>query len=108
MRFSEREHMLDQIQSEIKNSESKISNLIKKNEMKKNGFLSKVNKNLIDYQKSIFEQKIKQLEYINNIYEYLEENMNTKNKKKLIFQQEKLDKLRTKLKKEIEKYLDNI
>ena len=108
MRFSDREKILDQIQSEIKKSESNISNLIKKNELRSNKFLSKVNKNLIEYQKSIFEEKIIQLEHIDDIYNYLEENMSGENKKQLIFQQNKLEKMRKKLKKEIEKYLGNI
>ena len=58
-------------------------------------------------QKNIFEEKLQQLEQINKLYEYLESHYD-ENKEGIIFQQKKLNKLRLKLKKEIEKYLGNI
>lgn len=108
MSFYKRERILDQIQSEIKKSEAKISRLIKKKDLKDNKFVEEVNKNLVAYQKNIMEEKIHQLEHINILVEYLEKNANKSNQKKIILQQKKLSKIRSKLKEEIQKYLRNI
>ena len=105
MDFEKRERMLDQIKSEISNSQKELTKIINKNELKQNKFLENVNEKLISYQKSILHEKIKQLEHIDKLYEYLEQNINKENHENILFQQKKLSKLRSDLKKEIKKYL---
>lgn len=108
MDFEKRERILDQIKSEISNSQKELTKIINKNELKQNKFLENVNEKLISYQKSILQEKIKQLEHIDQLYEYLEQNINKENHKNILFQQKKLSKLRSDLKKEIKKYLRTI
>ena len=107
MSFSQNERTLQVIQSEIKKLNQNIAKKLSKKKLKDNEFLKEVNENIIDLQKSILEEKLQQLEQINKLYEYLENHYN-ENKKGIIFQQKKLNKLRSKLKQEIEKYLSNI
>ena len=107
MSFQENERTLQVIQSEIKKLNKNIAKKISKKKLKSNEFLKEVNENIIEMQKNIFEEKLQQLEQINKLYEYLESHYD-ENKEGIIFQQKKLNKLRLKLKKEIEKYLDNI
>tara|TARA_B100000795_G_scaffold263841_1_gene243536 strand:- start:2399 stop:2725 length:327 start_codon:yes stop_codon:yes gene_type:complete len=108
MNFKESEDILNQIQSEIKKSESKISNLITKNEVKNNKFVKEVYENIIEYQKKIVEEKIKQMEKIDKLHDYLEKYEDLKNFKKIRHQQKKLEKTRKKIKLELEKYLKTI
>ena len=107
MSFPENERTLQVIQSEIKKLNKNIAKKISKKKLKNNEFLKEVNENIIELQKNIFEEKLQQLEQINKLYEYLESHYD-ENKEGIIFQQKKLNKLRLKLKKEIEKYLGNI
>jgi hypothetical protein len=108
MSFGKRERMLDQIKFGISNSQKELTGLIRKNELKQNKFLENVNEKLIKYQKLILQEKIKQLEHIDELYEYLEQNISKENHKNILFQQKKLHNLRLVLKKEIKKYLRNI
>tara|TARA_Y100001970_G_scaffold292520_1_gene434129 strand:- start:158 stop:481 length:324 start_codon:yes stop_codon:yes gene_type:complete len=107
MSFSENERTLQVIQSEIKKLNRNLATKISKKKLKSNEFLREVNENIIELQKNIFEEKLQQLEQINKLYEYLESHYD-ENKEGIIFQQKKLNKLRSKLKQEIEKYLGNI
>jgi len=108
MNFKESEDILNQIQSEIKKSESKISNLITKNEVKNNKFVKDVYENIIEYQKKIIEEKINQMEKIDQLYDYLEKYEDSKNFKEIRHHQKSLEKTRKKIKLELEKYLKTI
>ena len=107
MSFPENERTLQVIQSELDKLSKDIRKKPTQKELKSNKYLKEVNENIIDLQKSILEEKLQQLEQINKLYEYLENHYN-ENKEGIIFQQKKLNKLRSKLKQEIEKYLSNI
>jgi len=108
MKFNDREKLLNQIQSEIKKSESNISKLIKKNEIKNNKFVKDVYGKLIEYQKKIIEEKINQMKQIDFLYEYLEKHADSKKMKKIRHEQKRLEKTRKKINLELEKYLSNI
>ena len=101
MGFLENEGALQVIQSEIKKLYKNIATKISKKELKHNKFLKEVEENIIEIQKKILGEKIKQLEQIDKLYEYLE-NHYDENKERIIFQQKKLNKLRSKIKEEIE------
>ena len=107
MSFSNRENALNVIQSEIKRLKRNITSKINKKELKDNEFLKEVEGNIIELQKSILEEKMEQLEQLEQLYKYLESHYG-ENKEGVIFQQKKLNKLRSKFKKEIKKYLDNL
>jgi len=108
MDFKDRESVLDLIRSEIKKSKKKINKIGHKNKKNENKLMKNIYKNIKNYEKSILEEKLEQLHYINFLYDYLENSIDKKHKKKILFQQTNLNKLRTKLKKEIKKYLVNI
>ena len=97
--------MLDVINAKINETQNKIANLINKKESTNNKYLSKVNKQIKKYQEDILEEKLIQLNYIDFLYEYLESNIDKNNNKKIYFQQKQLEKVRSKLKKEIIKYI---
>jgi len=108
MSFSVRERTLHLIQSEIDKIKLNLLKKPSKKELKdKEGYFNLVNENIIELQKNIFEVNRQQLEQIDNIYNYLESNYN-QNKEGVIFQQKKLEKLRSKLGEETKKYLHNI
>jgi len=107
MSFSNRENALNVIQSEINRLGRNITSKINKKELKDNEFLKEVEGNIIELQKSILEEKMEQLEQLEQLYKYLESHYG-ENKEGVIFQQKKLNKLRSKLKEEIKKYLDNL
>ena len=102
MDFSNRENALNVIQSEINRLNRSIASKINKKEMKSNIYLKEVEGNIIELQKSILEEKLEQLEQIEKLYKYLESHYG-ENKEGVIFQQQKLNKLRLKLKEEIKK-----
>ena len=107
MDFSNRENTLNVIQSEINRLNRSIASKINKKELKSNIYLKEVEENIIELQKSILQEKLEQLEQIEKLYKYLESHYG-ENKEGVIFQQQKLNKLRLKLKEEIKKYLDNL
>lgn len=106
MEFEKRERMLDLISSEILNSENNINKLIKKNEKdeKDNAFIGKINHKLKKYQKEKMNQKIAQITHLNILYDYLEKKMDKTNERTIVFQQNQLNKLSEKIKREIKKY----
>ena len=112
MSFQFNEQKLNLIESEIKKLEDSVSNKISKKELKENPFLVKVNEKIIEKQKNKYNEKVQQLELIHKLNNYLEKNYNDsvdKNEKeKIIFQQQKLNKLRLNLQAEIKKYLNNV
>ena len=105
MDFHKREKMLDVISAKINESQKNISKLIKKKDSINNKYLSKINKQIKKYQEDILEEKLIQLNYIDILYEYLESNIDKKNNKKIYFQQKQLEKVRSKIRKEIKKYI---
>jgi len=102
MSFSNNERTLEVIQSEMKKIKKNMTNNLKKRELKNNIYLRKVNEKVIKNQKKIYETYMKQLEHIEKLYDYLENNYEN-NKEMVNFQQEKLDILRKKIEKEIKK-----
>ena len=104
MDFEKRERILDAISTEINKSERNINKIIKK-EDKENAFVGKVNHKLKKYQKEKMNQKIAQLGHLNMLYDYLEKKINKTNERNIVFQQNQLDKLREKIKKNIKKYM---
>ena len=104
MDYEKRERILDAISTEINKSERNINKIIKK-EDKENAFVGKVNHKLKKYQKEKMNQKIAQLGHLNMLYDYLEKKINKTNERNIVFQQNQLDKLREKIKKNIKKYM---
>lgn len=107
MEFSKREAILDEISSKISNSQKNLTQLITKKD-KNNAFMGSVKKKLHNYQKLILEEKMAQLEHLDMLYDYLEINLKKDNQKNVVFQQQKIKKMRENLKKTIKKYLQNI
>jgi hypothetical protein len=105
MDFHFREKKIDVISAKINESQKNISKLINKKESTNNKYLSKINKQIKKYQEDILEEKLIQLNYIDILYEYLESNIDKKNNKKIYFQQKQLEKVRSKIRKEIKKYI---
>ena len=105
MDFHKREKMLDVISAKINESQKNIHNLLNKKDSINNKYLNKINKQIKKYQKDILEEKLIQLNYIDFLYEYLESSIDKKNNKKIYFQQRQLEKVRSKIRKEIKKYI---
>jgi len=107
MNFSKREEMLDEISIKISNSQKNLTHLISKKD-KNNAYIGSVKKKLVKYQKLILEEKMAQLEHLDMLYEYLERNIEKGNQRSIVFQQQKIKKMRVNLKRIIKKYLQNI
>ena len=107
MEFSKREAMLDEISSKISNSQKNLNQLITKKD-KNNAFIGSVKQKLVNHQKLLLEEKIAQLEHLDMLYEYLESNVKKENQRSIVFQQQKIKKMRENLKSTIKKYLQNI
>ena len=103
MSFEKNERTLEAIQSEMKKLKKNMNKSLNKRELKKNVYLRDVNENIIKNQRKIYETHMKQLEQIEKLYDYLENNYEN-NKEMVSFQQGKLDELRKKIEKEIKKY----
>ena len=103
MDFHKTEKKLDDIRAKINESKLNISNLISNKEKNKNKYLNNLSKKIKKYQEGILEESLIQLNYIDFLYEYLETNINKKNSKKIHFQQRQLEKVRSKIKQEIQK-----
>ena len=103
MSFEKNERTLEAIQSEMKKLKKNMNKSLNKRELKKNVYLRDVNENIIKNQRKIYETYMKQLEQIEKLYDYLENNYEN-NKEMVSFQQGKLDELRKKIEKEIKKY----
>ena len=74
MEFSKREAMLDEISSKISNSQKNLNQLITKKD-KNNAFIGSVKQKLVNHQKLLLEEKIAQIEHLDMLYEYLENNV---------------------------------
>ena len=105
MNFYEQEKILDVIKSEIENSKKQIQDEIHNKSIQDNKYMKNMYKSIKNYEYNILNEKIQQLKFIEYLYEYLENSINDKNKKKILFQQKKLDKRRKNLIKTIKKYL---
>ena len=105
MDFHKREKMLDVISAKINESQKNIQKLLNKRDSTNNKYLNKINKQIKKYQKNILEEKLIQLNYIDFLYEYLESSIDKKNNKKIYFQQKQLENVRSKIRKEIKKYI---
>tara|TARA_Y100000591_G_C21830543_1_gene699311 strand:- start:321 stop:638 length:318 start_codon:yes stop_codon:yes gene_type:complete len=105
MNFYEQEKILDVIKSEIENSKKQIQDEMHNKSIQDNKYMKNMYKSIKNYEYNILNEKIQQLKFIEYLYEYLENSINDKNKKKILFQQKKLDKRRKNLIKTIKKYL---
>lgn len=105
MDFYEQEKILDVIKSEIENSKKQIQDEMHNKSIQDNKYMKNMYKSIKNYEYNILNEKIQQLKFVEYLYEYLENSINDKNKKKILFQQKKLDKRRNNLIKTIKKYL---